>query len=73
METLLGGILNLLFVGNIFGVESILWSVCVEFQFYLISPFIVKKMYNSKKPWLIVLAFFLASAILNLGMNIWND
>jgi peptidoglycan/LPS O-acetylase OafA/YrhL len=30
-ETLKNGLLMLLFVGNFFGIESHLWSVCVEF------------------------------------------
>ena len=34
-------VLCLLFINNFFGVETHLWSVAVEFQFYLFSPFII--------------------------------
>ena len=36
----------LAFVSNIFGFEDITWTVSVEFQFYLISPFIVLWMHK---------------------------
>lgn len=36
----------LAFVSNIFGFVDITWSVSVEFQFYLISPWIVMWMHN---------------------------
>ena len=72
-EDIQGIILMLLLIGNIFGVFSSLWSVCVEFQFYLISPAIVQKMLKSSKPWLIVLALCLISIGLNLGMYIFYD
>ena len=72
-ETVKNSILILLFVGNIFGLYSYLWTVCVEFQFYLISPFLVKKLHNSDNPGLMISVLFLASMFLNLGTYLYAD
>ena len=47
------------FANNFVGPHTHLWSVAVEFQFYLISPFIVINMAKRKNTWVtpIILAF----------------
>ena len=45
---------DLVFLSNFdFGYfhASQIWSVAVEFQFYFVSPFIIKWMYRSSRPW----------------------
>ena len=42
----------LFFVNNLYGPEQHLWSIAVEFQFYLISPLLVYQLAKSDKPWL---------------------
>ena len=55
----------LLFVDNLIDynknwqVETHLWSIMVEFQFYMISPFIVSWMSKSKRPFLAPLILFI--------------
>lgn len=72
-ETMWNGFLTLFFVSNFFGIETHLWSVCVEFQFYLLSPLIVGAMFKAKRPWLIVLTLCLISMGANLGMFLHLD
>lgn len=72
-EPLLGSILMLLFIGNFFNVYSHLWSICVEFQFYLISPWLVKKMRHSDRPWVIVLVLFLISIAGGIAQFLYLD
>ena len=58
----------LFFIGNLVGTKihySHLWSVCVEMQFYIFSPFLVKKLMRSEKPWMIPAVVTLVSTILN--------
>ena len=45
---------------------SHLWSVAVEFQFYLISPCLILFMYNHSCPWLVPLALYIVSAIIGI-------
>ena len=72
----------LFFVANLVPLKihmSHLWSVCVEMQFYLFSPFLVKKMMGSEKPWMIPAVVALVSTILNFAIpaiycpQAWND
>jgi peptidoglycan/LPS O-acetylase OafA/YrhL len=44
--------------------KSHIWSVCVEMQFYLFSPYLLKKILRSEKPWMIPLIVGVASTIL---------
>ena len=47
-----------LFINNFMGMHQQLWSIAVEFQFYMISPFIVESFIYSKNPmaWPIILS-----------------
>jgi peptidoglycan/LPS O-acetylase OafA/YrhL len=40
------------------------WSVAVEFQMYLISPFIIRHLYKSKRPWILVALLSLIATVL---------
>ena len=42
------------------------WSIAVEFQFYLISPFIVKLMYKSRRPWVYPLLIIIIATLCRL-------
>jgi peptidoglycan/LPS O-acetylase OafA/YrhL len=58
----------LIFVNNYTGAPfTHLWSIAVEFQFYLISPFVVSWLDTSRNPWIPPLIFFLVSTGLNFG------
>ena len=70
LKPLLGG---LFFLGNIFISFSHLWSVSAEFQFYLFSPFLVKWMFKSEKPHMIVLGLSVFSILLNLAAILYLD
>lgn len=61
----------LFFSSNLTGQLQIQWSVSVEYQFYLISPFIVWYMYkqNGKNLWVIPVILFVVSTLLNFGIN----
>jgi hypothetical protein len=50
-----------------------MWSVSVEMQFYIFSPFIVRNMYNSEKPWLLPLLLSLISTALAFGLFIYIE
>jgi peptidoglycan/LPS O-acetylase OafA/YrhL len=65
-QGLKAGIVSILFIFNFFEIGSHLWSVSVEFQFYLFSPLIVTQMYFSERPHMIPLILFAMSMILNL-------
>ena len=62
----------LLFIDNLvdlntnWEVETHLWSIMVEFQFYMVSPFIVTWMSKSKKPWLAPLILFIIQFVSTL-------
>ena len=59
----------LFFVANLVGGKihkTHLWSVCVEMQFYLFSPYLVKTMFKSDKPWITPAVLCIVSTILNL-------
>lgn len=43
---------------------SHLWSVCVEMQFYLFSPYLLKKILRSEKPWMVPLIVGVISTII---------
>ena len=49
------------FLNNMVGPSTWLWSVAVEFQFYLISPFIVRHMARGIRPWLWPLILIIVS------------
>jgi len=59
------------FTSNIMHVPSHLWTVCVEWHAYLITPFVVNRMLKSKSngylKWPVLL--LILSLILNFGMN----
>ena len=55
----------LLFLNNFYGLKTWLWTIPVEMQFYLVSPFIVSWMYHGRRPYLIVLGLTLVSVICN--------
>ena len=54
-----------MFIGNLVGETFHLWSIMVEFQFYIISPFIVEYLLLSKTPWRVPIAMILFSTFLN--------
>ena len=56
---------DLVFINNLIGPKSHIWSVAVEFQFYLISPFLVKAMKNSQNPCLYPISMFMFSGMLS--------
>lgn len=58
---------KLIFVNNFFyeGTMDQMWSVACEFQFYLVSPFIVMHMASSERPWLIPVLLTSISLVLN--------
>jgi peptidoglycan/LPS O-acetylase OafA/YrhL len=59
---------QLFFMSNFTGKPlTHLWTISVEFQFYLISPFILFRMTSYKVP----LALCLFSTLLNFGMTFW--
>jgi len=39
--------------------KSHLWSIAVEMQFYTLSPYLLKKMLRSQKPWIYPLVAFI--------------
>ena len=52
----------MLFVNNFVPLEyhkTHLWSIAVEMQFYTLSPFLLKKMLRSEKPWMVPLTAFI--------------
>lgn len=48
-----------------------MWSIAVEFQFYLISPFIVESMLQNKRPWAWPLILSVISTVLNFTF-VWT-
>lgn len=54
-----------LFLNNFIGKDQHIWSIAVEFQFYLISPILVYFMAKSEKPWLAPLIIFLIATVCN--------
>jgi peptidoglycan/LPS O-acetylase OafA/YrhL len=68
------------FATNFYGKMSHTWSLAVEFQMYLISPFIVMGMYKSQRPWVYPLGILVVSTAINYiviyrecGMNVLYD
>ena len=61
-----GVLTPLLFVQNFTGPFDHLWSIAVEFQFYLFSPFLVKWVHRSPRPWLLPLGIFAVSTAYNV-------
>lgn len=74
-------IYTLLFVNNYAGTKNHMWSVAVEIQMYIISPFIIQWMYTTdrKKVWLIpavmcVISTILCFIVLGVGCpEVWTD
>jgi len=67
-EMRLTSVLQLAFVNNMIGNIFLTWSVAVEFQFYLISPYIIYALYRTKEKriWILPIAIFLISTVLNV-------
>lgn len=86
-EVRTSAITSLFFLNNMIANITITWSVAVEFQFYMISPYIIYAMYRSKQSriWIIPTVFFLVSTVLNVfvaleicpkgfkDMKVWTD
>jgi peptidoglycan/LPS O-acetylase OafA/YrhL len=65
--------------------KSHLWSIAVEMQFYTVSPYLLKKMLRSEKPWIYPLVafvfcttmwFVVLSAVCPEGWSdtkVWNE
>ena len=58
------------FANNFVGPHTHLWSVAVEFQFYLISPFIVRNMAKRKNTWVVPIIFAFVSVMISLDTAI---
>ena len=58
-----------MFIGNFVGDSAHLWSVSVEFQFYLISPFLAEYLLRSKTPWRVPIALALFSTFLDFYIS----
>jgi peptidoglycan/LPS O-acetylase OafA/YrhL len=77
----------LFFVNNLVGAShySHLWSIAVEMQFYVLSPWLLKKMLKSDRPWIVPLMIFIVSTFGNFTIlsmfcskgwsdsNVWNS
>lgn len=70
------------FVNNLVGTKihkSHLWSIAIEMQFYLFSPWLLKKMIRSDKPWIVPTVICIISivahfVILSIGCpETWKD
>lgn len=59
----------LMFINNMVDARSHLWSVAVEFQFYIISPFIVMYMARYDNPMKPAVVLAIISTILNFILN----
>jgi peptidoglycan/LPS O-acetylase OafA/YrhL len=65
--TVLKHLSSMLFVNNLFGKPlTHIWSVAVEFQFYLVSPYLIGKMNSLRVPILLCLI----STVLNFAMTL---
>ena len=62
--------MSLLFLNNHVGhgVDHT-WTVAVEFQLYLVSPFIIKAMSRCERAWLVPLSIFVVSTALNFVLT----
>ena len=61
-------IVPLFFIGNLTGPYSHIWSVAVEIQFYIFSPWIVTLIHKGNRPWIVPLLIFVVSMIFNIAM-----
>lgn len=63
----LNDFMQLIFLNNFIDLNGMdhTWSIAVEFQFYLISPFLVYLFSKIRRPWLIPLIILLISTICN--------
>lgn len=54
-----------------YGTGSHIWSVAVEFQFYLVSPFILHWMTRKKDAWLLPILLAFLSFIVSVYLSIY--
>ena len=52
-------------MNNMVGSDMHVWSIAVEFQFYMLSPLLIYFMAKSDRPWMAPLLIFLISTVLN--------
>ena len=57
------------FINNFMGMHQHLWSIAVEFQFYLISPFIVESFVKYERPYAWPVILGILSTVLNYELS----
>ena len=56
---------NFLFIENLVMIPSHLWTISVEVQFYVLTPFLIHHMNRTNRPFLVPICLIILSLLLN--------